>query len=166
METTPRGLWALGGIAAALAIAIAMGSNARKDLALPISGLVLLIILVAKPLVGLPVLAFVTSLVYFGWLRPVSTGRSQFTFRTWLALLALATCSGLWYWWNWSYGVHWQGATYTKACAIASVAIFLVVAGLGLVSNLMRRPALALTARWLAMTWVCTYGYPWLGELL
>ena len=165
-EKTPPGLWAFGGVVAAVMIAAMMGTNASTELALPISGLLMAIVFLAKPLVGVPLLALLISLLYFGWLRPVSTGRGGFTYRTWLALLVLAATSASWYRWNWAFGIKWQGPTYTAGCAILSAAIFFIIVVMGLVASLIHRPSVALAARWLAMAWVCTYGYPWLGELL
>src|SRR6266702_1260521 len=60
----------------------------------------------------LPLVVGLFALTYFGWLRPMTTGKVQFTKWTWAGFLVLVVLSAYWYWSGWSYGVRWQGRGY------------------------------------------------------
>ncbi|SRR6266581_6461949 len=109
------------------------------------------------PLVGL------FALTYFGWLRPMTTGKVQFTKWTWAGFIVLVALSASWYWSGWSYGVRWQGRAYTLGCSIVGALLSLGAAIAGLVGRKLRSPDAAAFARWLVLLWALTYGYPLLG---
>jgi len=156
---------AVGGLGAALVVAAMLGGTARVGLPLPISGLMLLLMLFFdSPAIGLPIAALLLLLAYYGWVRPIHAGKAQFTPRTWLMLATLAALSGAWYYEGWAFGLKWQGRTYTLGCAVMSGVLIAAVAGLGFAGNMQDRSRLSLLGRWLAVVWIITYGYPWLGE--
>ncbi len=61
--------------------------------------------------------------------------------------------------------MQWQGPEYTIGCAIIGGVLFACVLVAGLAARRFGLPKVALFGRWLALVWVVTYGYPWLGEL-
>ena len=120
-------------------------------------------LLLAKPVVGVPVSVALPAACYFGWLRPIARWKAGFTFRTWTGVAAFAGLSAAHYWQEWPYGMKYQGYAYTFGCACISAFLIAVVAVCGWFS----RPLdsrLAAVGRWVAMLWVITYGFPWLGE--
>src|SRR5262245_46469084 len=162
-KSVTSGLLAVAGIVVAFCIAGVLGAVAHKSAPFPIPGLLILLFFLFKRLVGIPIALLVLALLHFGWTRPATNGRSRFTYRTWLGLSGLGVASVIWYQQSWSIGMKSQGETYMVGCAAIAAFVFLLVITLGLVSSLCRQPTVALAARWLALAWVCTYGYPWLG---
>ena len=149
----------------ALILAAIIGDMAGVGKALPFSGLLLVIFLLFRPLVGIPVLVVLLVLAYLGWFRPAWTGKVQFTSRTWVGLFLLYALSACWYWAGWAFGMEWEGAVYTVGCVIIGAALFLGAVIAGVVGRKPGLAGVALFGRWLALVWAVTYGYPWLGEL-
>ncbi len=155
---------AVGGLIYALLLAAFCGAATGVGKPVPLSGLMYLLLLLFKPAVGIPVAVASGVLVYFGWLRPAWSGRVQFTTRTWLGLLCLLALSVYWYLGGWVFGMRWQGRTYTVGCAIIGAFLFMTVVAAGMIGRWASAPAVALFGRWVALVWVVTYAYPWLGE--
>jgi hypothetical protein len=156
---------AVGGLCVAFALVVLLGCFARVGMPLPISALMLIVMLVrANPAVGLPVLVALVLLAYYGWIRPILVGHAQFTIRTWVVLATLALLSGSWYYEGWAFGLKWQGTSYTLGCAIMSIILLTITTGLGLLGRVWNRSRVALWARWIAVVWIISYGFPWLGE--
>ena len=148
-----------------LLVAWLLSDAAQKGMAFPISGLATVLFLLVFPPVGLPLLAAIVLLFYFGWLRPISRSRVQFTALTWIGLLTLAALSCIWYWSCWGDGLKWQGDVYTRGCAQVGAACIGVVVTAALSARVTGWSWPAVLSRWLVMLWVATYGFPWLGEL-
>ncbi len=156
--------FSIGGLMCALLLAVFCGAAMGVGKPVPLSGVMFLLLLLFKPVVGIPVVVGSGALVYFGWLRPAWSGRVQFTTRTWVGLLCLFALSVYWYWGGWAFGMRVQGRTYTVGCAIIAACLFIVVVAAGMIGRRARAPVVALFGRWVALVWVVTYGFPWLGE--
>jgi hypothetical protein len=157
-------LIAIVGLVAAVICACVLGSFSRVGAPLPISGMLLALMLLGLPLVGVPVMLVLIAWCYFGWLRPVWRLRAAFTWRTWAGVAVLAALSVIWYWRGWPYGMKYQGHVYTLGCACVSAAMVAVVTACGWFSRVLADSGLATAGRWVALLWVITYGFPWLGE--
>ena len=157
---------AILGLVGAILCAGAIGSFSWVGVPLPISGMLLVIMVVAgKPLIGVPIAAALLAACYFGWLRPVARAQATFTWRTWVGVATFATLSAAWYWLGWSYGMQYQGRIYTLGNACISTSLILVVAACGWLGGSLSNSALSAAGRWVAVLWAGTYAFPWLGEL-
>lgn len=150
----------VGAVVAACVVDYLGGAGAP----LPMSGMLRTLLLLEKPIWGVPVAVTLLAACYFGWLRPVMRAKVAFTPRTWAAVWFFAALSVLWYWEGWSYGMQWQGPAYTLGCACISACLLLLIAAFGGLSRALGDPDLAAAGRWLAVFWAVTYGFPWLGE--
>jgi|SRR5262245_32348816 len=170
MMTEPSGkhgsrLLAGAGVVFALSFATLLTLASEPGTPVPISGLLPLLFLVIKSIIGIPVVIGLLLLAYFGWFRPASTGQAQFTSRTWLVLAISFGLSAYWYCVGWGEGMRWQGRGYTIGCAIISAMQFGAVVAAGIIGRQASLPWAALLGRWLALVWVVTYGYPFLSVL-
>jgi hypothetical protein len=167
-EKSEDGSDAVAVIGLILALLLAGGLSAMGNVSgpFPLSGLILLPFLLTEPLIGVPIVALLLVLVYFGWLRPTSRGRAQFTKLTWLCVVALVALSIHWYWSGWSEGVRYQGRVYTLGCSVIGGILSGAVLAAGLVGRARNSPQVALFGRWIALVWVVTYGYPLMGEII
>src|SRR5262245_56480014 len=110
----------MGGLFAVAVVAVMFTLAARVGAPWPISGLILVLMLSGRPLIGIPVVAVLLAGCYFGWLRPISRGKLGFTVLTWAAIGTLAILSAVWYWQGWPHGMKWHGGVYTAGCAVIS----------------------------------------------
>jgi spore germination protein YaaH len=71
-----------------------------------------------------------------------------------------------WYVVGWSYGLRYQGQSYTLGCSLIAALLAAAIVILGVIGHWRRSTDFALLGRWLGLVFVMTYAFPWLGEFI
>src|SRR5437667_5220732 len=102
------------GLVGALVLPAVLTLMSDGHLPLPIYPLFLIFMIASsKPLIGACLALCLLLYIYFIWLRPASHGRGHYTMRTWSCFAAVMSLSVWWYVVGWSYGLRYQGQSYT-----------------------------------------------------
>jgi len=156
---------ALAAIVLSVVVATVISSNASRQNAMPISGLLVVLFMMFSPLMGLPALAVLVFLVYYWWVRPVSHLRVHLSSSSWIFLACMVALSAFWYVHYWDIGLQWRGRYHLVGCALMSAALVVLAVVLAFVGTYRRSVVTSVCARWLVLTWVFTYGFAYFGEL-
>ena len=113
-----------------------------------------------------PVVVVLPSLLFFAWNPALFSGAQIPPRRSYILFGALVLLSVVYFVLSWSYGVQYQGRSYTLTIALAN-AIWIALLTVLFALSRTRKPTFIynLTLHWLLFAWLAWYAFPYLGEL-
>lgn len=115
--------------------------------------------------VGLPLVPVITPALFLVWSSHLFGGTAVIPRRSYIVLILIIILSVTYFVFAWSYGVRWQGPTYTTAIMLINGAVALMVVWLGVRGK--RSPSFVtnFAYHFSIFAWLSYLAFPSLGEL-
>ena len=104
------------------------------------------------------------SLCFWAWSFQLFGGKAGVPKRTLVLHGAVAVLSVVWFVLGWSYGLQFEGTSFTFATAAISAGFAVTIAFLAWRNPRSTSFERSLSVHWLLFAWVVTYAFPYLGE--